>query len=310
MNCAVGSREKTLRSERRRYSPTLTGRAVHCVAALVTGATLLSAGTALAADPQATGTTNSAAAAGTPAPAKKTTTAAKAGAAKQAASGPKAEGSYAIGVSVGGELRRNGATAEDISPERVAAGLRDSLGGKAEMSQQYQQQIMTMLKGIHDKAMAKRAAEAEPNHAAAKEFLAENGKKKDVITTASGLQYQVLTQGTGDSPKPTDAVTVNYKGSLLNGTEFDSSYKRGQPATFPVGGVIKGWTEALQLMKAGGKYKLWIPPQLAYDVDSPPSIPPGSLLIFEVELLSFKPAAAPGAPHPATPPPQAAPPPK
>ncbi|HVW69594.1 MAG TPA: FKBP-type peptidyl-prolyl cis-trans isomerase [Steroidobacteraceae bacterium] len=292
--------------ERRRPFPTLTGRAVRCLAALVTGTTLLATGTALAADPQATppAGANAPAASGTAAPAAKKPAGAKSGAAAKnnAASSPKSEGSYAIGVSVGAELRRSGATATDISPERVAAGLRDSLGGKVEMSQQYQQQIMVMLKTVHDKAMAEREKEAGPNHAAAATFLAENAKKKEVVTTASGLQYQVLTQGTGESPKATDTVTVNYKGSLLNGTEFDSSYKRGEPATFPVGGVIPGWTEALQLMKTGGKYQLWIPPKLGYDLQSPPSIPPGSLLVFEVELLSVKPSTPPPVgPHPTPP---------
>jgi FKBP-type peptidyl-prolyl cis-trans isomerase len=146
---------------------------------------------------------------------------------------------------------------------------------------------------------------AEANHQAAAKFLAENGKKPGVTTTASGLQYKVLTAGSGESPKATDEVTVNYRGTLLDGTEFDSSYKRGQPATFGVSRVIPGWTEALQLMKPGAKYQLFIPPQLAYDMRSRPPIPPGSMLIFDVELLSSKapqPAAANPTPPPATPP--------
>jgi len=154
---------------------------------------------------------------------------------------------------------------------------------------------------------------AEANHAAAAKFLAENAKKPGVVTTASGLQYKVLTPGSGDSPKATDEVTVNYSGTLLDGTEFDSSYKRGQPASFVLGRVIPGWTEGLQLMKPGAKYRLFVPPQLAYDMHAKPGIPPGSLLIFEVELLSSKPAqpaaGASGATPPTTPPP-AAPPPK
>src|SRR5438270_271753 len=121
-------------------------------------------------------------------------------------------------------------------------------------------------------------------------------EKPDVVTTASGLQYKVLNAGNGDSPKKTDEVTVNYRGSLINGTEFDSSYKRGQPATFPVNGVIPGWTEALGLMKPGAKWELFVPPQLAYDMQSRPPIPPGSLLIFEVELLSVKGAGTPAPP--------------
>ena len=214
------------------------------------------------------------------------------------ATSEKSQASYAIGVSVGGELKRSGVTPEDISAERVAAGLRDALSGKAQMSQEYQASIMGVLKKAHDVQVAARAKEAEPNHAAAATFLAENGKKKDVVTTASGLEYKVLTPGSGDPPKPGDMVTVNYKGSLLNGTEFDSSAKHGGPATFPSNGVIPGWQEALALMKPGAKYQLWIPPKLAYDLESPPSIPPGSMLIFDVELVSIKPASGSPAVHP------------
>src|SRR5262249_23773175 len=139
--------------------------------------------------------------------------------------------------------------------------------------------------------------QAESNRAAAKAFLAENGKKKDVVTTASGLQYHIVSPGDGAPPKSTDEVTVNYRGSLLDGTEFDSSYKRGQPASFPVNGVIPGWQEALVLMKPGSKWELFIPPNLAYDVNSPPTIPPGSLLKFEVELIEVN-APAPARPTP------------
>ncbi len=118
------------------------------------------------------------------------------------------------------------------------------------------------------------------------EFLAANGKKSDVVTTASGLQYTVVTEGTGRSPKASDTVRVHYAGRLLDGTEFDSSHKRGQPAQFPVGGVIAGWTEALQMMKEGGKWTLFIPSDLAYgDRGYPGVIPGGALLTFEVELL-------------------------
>ena len=133
----------------------------------------------------------------------------------------------------------------------------------------------------------------EKNAADATKFLAENKKKDGVKTTASGLQYKVMKDGAGAQPKETDTVTVNYRGTLINGTEFDSSYKRGQPATFPVNGVIKGWTEALQLMKPGSKYQLFIPADLAYGARAVgPDITPNSALIFEVELLEVKPAAA------------------
>jgi len=308
MNCVVGSCSNTSPPQgRRRRLPTDTGRAANGLAAaaatLVAGALLL--GTA-ASPAQA----QNAGAAAQPAQGSTTTAAPKKPAAAKTAPGakgaagtgaPTAEeksaASYAIGVSVGGELHRSGVGATDISPERVAAGLRDALAGKAQMSQEYQASIMSVLRKAHETQVAQKAKEAEPNHAAAATFLAENGKKKDVVTTASGLEYKVLAPGSGEPPKPGDMVTVNYTGKLLNGTEFDSSAKHGGPATFPSNGVIPGWQEALALMKPGAKYQLWIPPKLAYDVESPPSIPPGSMLIFDVELLSIKPAGS-AAPHP------------
>jgi len=306
MNCAVGSSPNT--SPLQRNLLTDTGRSARvanglAAAALMAGALLLSAGVSPAQAQNAGATAAAQPAQGSTAkkPAAKggSTAAGEKGAAAGGAS-EKSQGSYAIGVSVGAELRRSGVLMEDISAERVAAGLRDALGGKTEMSQQYQQSIMVMLRKAHEQQAAVRAKEAEPNHAAAKAFLAENGKKKDVVTTASGLEYKVIAPGSGEPPKPGDMVTVNYKGTLLNGTEFDSSAKHGGPATFPSNGVIKGWQEALALMKPGSKYELWIPPTLAYDVESPPTIPPGSMLIFEVELLSIKPAAA-AAPPPGHP---------
>jgi FKBP-type peptidyl-prolyl cis-trans isomerase FklB len=269
------------------------------VVAFLTGATLVNAQTSTppaAAAPAAKKSTTGTAAAG----------AKEKGAGAAAADTPKSKGSYAIGVSVGETLRRSKVAVDQVSVEKISQGIRDSLSGKAQMSQEYQGQIMELMQGA-------RTAAAEPNHKAAAAFLAENGKKPGVVTTASGLEYKVLTPGSGASPKPTDQVTVNYKGTLLDNTEFDASAKHGGPATFAVNGVIPGWTEALQLMKPGAKYQLWIPPQLAYDLNSPPSIPPGSMLVFEVELVSAKPAeAAPAAggpggagapPHPAIAPP-------
>lgn len=289
MNCVVGSRENTPK-------PILTdtGRAANglAVAALVAGAFLIGAGVSPAQAQNTAPATAPAKAAGssTAAPA------AKKPAAKGAAAGTadKANASYAIGVSVGAELKRSSVPPEEISAERVAAGLRDALTGKTEMSAEYQQTIMGMLRKAHEAQVAARSKEAEPNHAKAAAFLAENGKKKDVVTTASGLEYKVSAAGSGEPPKPGDMVTVNYRGTLLDGTEFDASAKHGGPATFPSNGVIKGWQEALALMKPGAKYQLWIPPQLAYDVESPPSIPPGSMLIFDVELVSVKPAGSAG----------------
>jgi FKBP-type peptidyl-prolyl cis-trans isomerase len=195
----------------------------------------------------------------------------------------------------GQQLRASSLTNESINATQLAAGIKDALGGKAELSDA-------------DKANITKLASAagDANHVVAAKFLADNAKKPGVVTTASGLQYKVLTPGSGAPPNATDEVTVNYKGTLLNGTEFDSSYKRGEPAKFPLNHVIPGWSEGVGLMKPGAKYQFWIPPQLAYDLKSPPGIPPGSLLVFEVELISAKApppappaAAAPKAPAPA-----------
>ena len=159
----------------------------------------------------------------------------------------------------------------------------------AQMEFQQQQQAAHMAK--INEAGAKNAKEGE-------DFLAANGKKEGVQTLPSGLQYKILTEGTGPKPSATDTVSCNYRGTLLDGTEFDSSYKRGQPASFPVTGVIKGWTEALQLMPVGSKWQLFIPSELAYGergADPRSGIGPGATLIFEVELLSIqaKPEVAP-----------------
>lgn len=222
---------------------------------------------------------------------------------KAKAAAPKADkddksaASYSLGVIMGSQLHSSGVRPEDVSAERVNQGFRDSLAGKVKLGETDKNNVNKLLHTAYDSL-------SQTNHKAAEKFLAENGKKPDVVTTASGLEYKVLSAGTGTAPKATDEVVVNYRGTLLDGTEFDSSYKRGQPATFPVGRVIPGWTEGLQLMKSGGKYQLWIPPKLAYDQQVPPGapIPPGSMLVFEVELLSVKapaPAPAQAAPTPA-----------
>jgi FKBP-type peptidyl-prolyl cis-trans isomerase len=283
--------------ERRSTLLTVTGRAVNglAVAALLTGAALANAQNAAASKPaQAAPATTTATPAAGAAAAKKPGAKAAAG-----ATDSKSQGSYAIGVSVGENLRRAKVSPSGVSVEQISQGIRDSLSGKAQMSQEYQTKIMALIQGA-------RSAAAEPNHAAAAAFLAENGKKKDVITTASGLQYKVITPGAGEHPKPTDQVSVNYSGKLLDGTEFDASAKHGGAAKFPVNGVIPGWQEALVLMKPGAKLQLWIPPKLAYDLDSPPTIPPGSLLVFDVELVSILPpaAAAPPQGHPQIAPPR------
>ena len=214
----------------------------------------------------------------------------------KAPTNPKAQASYSLGVSMGDQLHHLGLTGDSIATERLTQGLRDALAGKVAMTAGDQENIANFVKSARNNM-------AETNRTAAKTFLAANGKKKDVVTTASGLQYHIVTEGQGASPKSTDEVTVNYRGTLLDGTEFDSSYKRGQPASFPVNGVIQGWQEALVLMKPGAKWELFIPPNLAYDVNSPPSIPPGSMLKFEVELIKVKQptAAVPGAKVPNSP---------
>ena len=264
----------TLPSTRRRV-PFLLGAAAVLTTALLVQAQQPPAGT-----PAAPATS--------PAPKKSGASGTTQGAGDAAASEKDAV-SYSLGVSMGEQLRGNGITPEKVNSQRLGQGVHDALTGKAKMTEADQTRISQLVRGSMEGV-------AEANHSAATKFLAENGKKPGVITTASGLQYQVLAPGSGESPKPADEVTVNYRGTLLDGTEFDSSYKRGQPATFPVTRVIPGWTEALQLMKPGAKYKLFVPPQLAYDLRSRPPIPPGSLLIFEVELLSFKPGSAAAAP--------------
>lgn len=203
----------------------------------------------------------------------------------------KSEGSYSLGLSVGESLRRASVDPHAISTERLMQGLHDALAGKATFGPANEQSIRTLIVGA-------RARAASANHAAARAFLARNGKKKGIRTTASGLEYQVLKPGQGAAPQAGDTVTVNYRGTLLNGTEFDSSYKRGQPATFPVDRVIPGWQEALKMMKPGAKWRIYVPPQLAYDLNSPPPIPPGSLLIFDVDLLSVQPPQPPVMPVP------------
>lgn len=218
----------------------------------------------------------------------------------------KSEGSYSLGLSIGESLRRTSVDANSISTPRLLQGLHDALTGKATFGPANEQSIRALILGA-------RARVGNANHAAAHAFLARNGKKKGVVTTASGLEYVVLKSGQGAAPQPNDTVTVNYSGKLLNGTEFDSSYKRGQPASFPVDRVIPGWQEALKLMKPGAKWRIFIPPQLAYDLSPPMGapIPPGSMLIFDVDLLKIQPPLPQPAPRmgPPQPAPRLAPPP-
>ena len=204
--------------------------------------------------------------------------------------------SYSVGLQIGFNLSRQKV---DINPDILAAGIKDALAGKPQLNPDQMKEGMTTF----EKDMEQKQKEAgDKNKTEGAKFLEENKKKEGVKTTASGLQYKVVKEGNGPQPKATDTVTVNYRGTLINGTEFDSSYKRGQPATFPVNGVIKGWTEALQLMKVGSKYQLFIPSSLAYGERAvSPDLSANSTLIFEVELLDAKPAPAPAAPGAAAP---------
>ena len=196
-----------------------------------------------------------------------------------AAPSSEAEASYRFGLSFGEQLRRLGLSNE-LSLADLSRGVADALAGKT-LSPEDMQQLGAFLDGVRQRV-------ATRNRDAAQRFLATNATAKGVRSTASGLQYRVLAPGNARSPLPVpdSQVTVHYRGTLLDGSEFDSSYRRGQPATFGVDGVIKGWQEALVMMRPGAKWELFIPPDLAYGDAAPPAIPPGSLLRFEVELLA------------------------
>jgi FKBP-type peptidyl-prolyl cis-trans isomerase FklB len=199
------------------------------------------------------------------------------------------QASYIIGITFG-EQMRHADVAGEIDLDAVTRGMKDGLAGKKTTSAD-QQQINGYVR------MAKLRA-LERNETAAKDFLARNAHDKGVITTASGLQYKVIEPGDANAPAvmPSDEVSVQYRGNLLDGTEFDSTYARGMPMTFKVNGVIPGWQEALVMMKPGAKWLVFVPPALAYGANGQGPIPGGSLLKFEVQLLSVKPSGAPVAP--------------
>jgi len=228
------------------------------------------------------------------APAKAQTPAAKKPAAKATGAAPltlktqKEKFSYALGMKMGGNLKKQDVP---VDPSILARGLKDALGGGKTLltDEEAQAAITAEQKDMQQKQQAKNEKEGEVNKKEGQTFLSANKAKEGVVTLPSGLQYKVLKQGSGPKPKADDTVSVNYRGTLINGKEFDSSYKRGQPISFPVGGVIKGWTEALQLMPVGSKWQLVIPSDLAYgDRGAGNDIGPGSTLIFEVELLSIE----------------------
>jgi FKBP-type peptidyl-prolyl cis-trans isomerase len=190
-----------------------------------------------------------------------------------------------MGLSLGQQLQENGVTSR-VPFDRIEQGIKEGVAGKKLLAAD-QMRLQAFLRSAAEAAAAR-------NTAAAHDFLGRNVKSAGVESTPSGLQYKIIKAGNtaAPSPRPDDSVTLSFRGTLLDGTEFDNSYKRGQPASFPVSRVIPGWTEGLQLMKPGAKYELFVPPQLAYDMNPPPGapIPPGSMLVFEVELISVRPA--------------------
>jgi FKBP-type peptidyl-prolyl cis-trans isomerase len=193
-----------------------------------------------------------------------------------------------VGMNLGAQLHQHPV---DVDQAILLRGVRDALaGGKTLLSEEEARAALTQLSLVARKNMEEKMKLAgEANKKEGAEFLNANKTKEGVVTLPSGLEYKILTQGTGPKPSASDSVVCNYRGTLVNGTEFDSSYKRGQPATFPVTGVIKGWTEALELMPVGSKWQLFLPAELAYGERGPsPEIGPNSTLIFEVELLSIQ----------------------
>jgi FKBP-type peptidyl-prolyl cis-trans isomerase FklB len=194
--------------------------------------------------------------------------------------------SYIIGTQIAGNFK---AGEIEVNLDSLMLGLKDALEGKQLALSQEEMKLVygRFQQQMRAKQAAKQAAEAAKNLAAGTAFLEANKAKEGVKVLPSGLQYKVIKEGTGNTPTADDKVKTHYRGTLIDGTEFDSSYKRNQPAEFPVKGVIKGWTEALQLMKVGGKWELYIPANLAYGQRGRPSIPANSTLIFEIELLEI-----------------------
>lgn len=194
---------------------------------------------------------------------------------------------YSLGFMMG---QGNRQVINDLNLDAYNTGFRDSYNEKEPaISEEDMQKILMEYQQKKEKEMIEEMKQkSEANKAAGEKFLAENKAKEGVKTTASGLQYKVITEGSGESPKTTDIVKVNYEGKLIDGTVFDSSYERGEPIEFPLGQVIKGWTEGVQLMKKGAKYEFYIPSELAYGEAGNPGIEPNSTLLFTVELLDFK----------------------
>ncbi len=203
---------------------------------------------------------------------------------------PKLRASYALGADIGSNLKRQEL---DLDAKALAAGISDAIGGKTALTPAEVQETLAELRKQYMAQMESKAKVAgSKNLKDGEDFLAANGKKDGVKTTASGLQYKVIKSGSGATPKPSDEVKVHYHGTLIDGTVFDSSVERGEPISFPVTGVIPGWVEALQLMKVGDKWQIYIPSKLAYgERGSGPKIGPNTALIFDVELLGIEGAA-------------------
>lgn len=191
-----------------------------------------------------------------------------------------------MGMNIGAGLRRQGMT---LDTTLFARGMKDAMTGRktAMTEEEARAASQQFQSALQQQARAKAQELDVTNKKQGETFLAANKSKDGVVTLPSGLQYKILTEGKGPKPAPSDTVTCNYRGTFINGTEFDDSYKRGEPISIPVNGVIKGWTEALQLMPVGSKWQLFIPSDLAYGDAGRPGIAPGSTLIFEVELLSI-----------------------
>lgn len=202
---------------------------------------------------------------------------------------PAQKASYGIGLNMGKSLAQEGM--DDLDSKAVAQGIEDAIGKKEQRLKD--DELVEAFAFLQKRAEERMATMKEESAKAGKKFLEENGKREGVVTTESGLQYEVLKKAEGDQPKATDVVSVHYEGKLTDGSVFDSSIERGSPIELPVSGVIPGWVEGLQLMHVGEKYKLYIPSELAYGEQSPtPAIPANSVLVFELELLEIKAAAA------------------
>src|SRR5208337_840907 len=250
------------------------------------------ASTPAATTPAAPAATTPKAATTAKAPVKKTATAAKS-AEPPALTTRKDKFSYALGMNIGSGLGANlKRQSVEVDWNLVSQGLKDSAAGsKTRLTDDEAKAVLTEVQNeLQKQQQEKMKVASEKNKTEGEAFLAANKSKEGVVTLPSGLQYKILTPGTGPKPVATDSVVCNYRGTLVNGTEFDSSYKRGQPATFGVGQVIKGWTEALQLMPVGSKWQLFIPSNLAYGERGEPrgGIEPNATLIFEVEVLSIQ----------------------